>query len=424
MTLEKNIAVLDKIVEYSLYGLAFFIPISIALTETFTIIAIVAFFLTKVLSLRLNSGPKTQKVSFFTPTNIFLLLFLVFCALSLINCGPYLSKGLNALFGKWGKFIMLYWVVAASLGTEKRMRNITLVFLASGALVAIDAYSQKFLGLEFLLHRPMTGVIYAGRNEFAVTSAFKHSNMFAAYLICAIPLLTSMAAALRRSDGVQTPLLQTFYRCSLLTVILLLIFCLVQTFSRSAWLGFIVAGFLMTLLLPRKKFFLILGAVFMLLIILLPGVSERVVASVQAGGDSGRYELWHGTWAMIAEHPFLGKGVGTFMAFFQDYVQGRGAMYAHNCFLQMWAETGIFALLSFLMFLGTMLRGGFWAIRREPGGEKAAILAGFLCGAVAFLIQSSLNTNLYALQPSAMFWLFLGLTQALSCSKSSAKDFR
>ena len=112
------------------------------------------------------------------------------------------------------------------------------------------------------------------------------------------------------------------------------------------------------------------------------------------------------------------------MAFFQDYVQGRGVMYAHNCFLQIWAETGIFALLSFLMFFGMVLRSGFWAIRREPGGEKAAILSGFLCGAVAFLIQSSLNTNLYALQPSAMFWLFLGLIQALSCSKSSAKDFR
>ncbi len=418
MTLDKCISILDKIVECSLYGLAFSIPISIALVETFTTTAIVAFLLKKILSMKPGASTGPWQVSFFTPSNIFLLIFFVCCGLSLANSGPYLSKGLNALFGKWGKFMLLYWVASASLGKEKHLKNIILAFFASAVLVAFDAYSQKFLGFEFFLHRSMTEVNYAGRLDFAVTGAFKHSNMFAAYLILAIPLLAaSMAGALRKTDVVPQPLTQTLSRSSLLAVVLLLTFFLVLTFARGAWLGFIVAAILMFFLLPPKKFFFFLGTVFILLIVLLPGVSERVATSVQAGGDSGRYELWKGAWAMIAEHPFLGKGVGTFMAFFQDYVQGRGVMYAHNCFLQIWAETGIFSLLSFLAFLGAVLRNGFMTLRRNKCGEMTPLVAGLLCGVIAFLIQSALNTNLYSLQPSAMFWLFLGMIQALSCSK-------
>ncbi len=413
MTLDKSIRILDKILEYSLYGLAFFIPVSIALTETCTITAIVTFLLKKILSLKLKPRPERDS-TFFSYTNIALLLFFVSCALSLFNCEPYLSKGLNALLGKWGKFIMLFWVAGASLGTGNRLRNICLVFLASGSLVAIDSYIQKFFNLEFLLRRPMIPVHYAGRIEYAVTGAFKHSNNLAAYLICAIPLLAGVAVAVQQSAGAQKKIRQTLLNAFFLAVILLLTFCLVLTFSRGGWLGFGVAGSLMLFLLPRKKFVLLLGAAFLILIFSLHGVSERVVATVQSGGDSGRFELWDGAWAMIAEHPFLGKGVGTFMAFSKDYVPGREPVYAHNFVLQMWAEVGIFGLLSFLAFVGAVLRGGLLVFLQNKSGKTAPILAGLLCGAVAFLVQSTLDTNLYSLQPSTMFWLFLGMIGALS----------
>ena len=419
MTLEKSISVLDKILEYSLYGLAFFIPISIAFVEILTTTAIGVFLLKKILSIKLSSRTKICGAPFFTPANGFLLLFFIFCGLSLVNSAPYFAKGLNALFIKWAKFMMLSGVAAVSLGTERRLKNIALVFLTSAALIAIDACFQKFLGLEFLLHRPMTEVHFAGHTEFAVTGALKHSNNLAAYLIYVIPLLAGMAAAHGRSSGTQKTLAQTLYQFSLVVVILLLVFCLVLTFSRGGWLGFIVAGGLMFFLLPQKKFILFLGTVFVLLILSSSGITERVATSLCAGGDSGRYQLWDGAWAMIAEHPFLGKGVGTFMAFSKDYIQGRGAMYAHNCYLQIWAETGIFGLLSFLMFLGVVFRSGLAAFRQNGGGEKATVLAGLLCGTVAFLIQSALDTNLYSLQPSAMFWLSLGMIQALSSPRGT-----
>ncbi len=452
MTLEKCSAILDKILECALYGLAFFIPVSIALTEIFTATAIAAFVLKKILGLRPGSLKENRGASFLAPANIFLLLFFVFCALSMVHSGPYIHKSLNALLGKWGKFLILYWAAASSLGTEKRLRNITLVFLASAALVILDAYSQKFFGLEFLLHRPMIDINFGGHTELAVTGAFKHPNDFAAYLICVLPLLAGLVTAIPRPENAKRlslkdsvilspkegegsrsgffsrrgrdqndgqgsfrqPVRETFHRASLVVVICLLVLCLILTFSRGGWLGFIVAGILMVLLFPEKKFFLFIAALFILALLVMPGIPERMVASFGAGGDSGRYQLWDGAWAMIAEHPFLGKGVGTFMAFSQDYIRGRGDVYAHNCFLQMWAEVGVLGLLIFLLFLGRVFRCGFRAIRCGAWGWNSAALAGLLCGTVAFLVQSVLDTNFYALQPSALFWLFLGMIAASS----------
>jgi O-antigen ligase len=419
MTREKCIRILGKILEYALYGLAFFIPISIALTEIFTATAIVSFILRKILSVKYGNqnGPNFNSVklkSIGTPANIFLLLFFVFCGLSLVNCGPYLAKGLNALFGKWGKFILLFWVTAYTLDGRK-LRNITLVFLASGALVVLDAFSQKFFGTEFLLHRTMIDVNYADRIVFAVTGAFKHPNNLASYLICLIPLLAVVASLNKKYffpnlRGIPASGLRiTFFTVGVLSLI-----GLVLTFSRAGWLSFIMALVVMLFLRPKKKWLWVLCAIFILLISFSPGVSERAVTAFRGGGDSGRYELWKGAFDMIREHPFLGKGIGTFMAFFQDYVQGRGAMYAHNCYIQIWAETGIFALLFFLIFVGTVLWGGLKMIRQTPCEETRAILTGLCAGAIAFLIQSALDTNLYSLQPSAMFWLFMGMIQAVS----------
>jgi O-antigen ligase len=301
-------------------------------------------------------------------------------------------------------------VAASSFGSKGRFEKWALIFLVSAALVGIDACFQKFLGLEFMFHHGMTAVHFAGRTEFAATGAFKHANALAAYLICALPLLAGMTVSLKTS-----------YRFPLSIVVFLLTISLALTFSRGGWLGFIIALGLMIICLPQKRFFLALGGVFIFSIFLLSGGSERAAVSFQPGGDSGRYQLWGGAWAMIQNHPLVGQGVGTFMAFFKDYVHGRGMMYAHNCYLQIWAETGIFGLLSFLMFIGLVFRSGLIALRQSVDGKTGGILVGLLCGVVAFLIQSALDTNLYSLQLSAMFWLFLGMIQALSCPAREAR---
>ncbi len=413
MTLEKWIRALDKVLEYSLYGIAFFIPISIALVETCTVLAIVAFVLKKAIALATNTNNERSFHFLLRPPTLWLLLFFIFCLLSVFNSPPYLGKSLNALLGKWGKFIMLYFSVSDHLREEGRIRSILNVFLASAALVVLDTFSQRFLGIEFLLGRPMVDVNYAGRTVYAVTGALKHPNDFAVYLTCMVPMLYSFRLGLHHSKPPQTfPVL--LHRSTLSLALCLLIIALVLTYSRAGWLGLLIACGVMLLCLPEKKWLIGMIAGFIALVAFSPGMAERVSMTLRSGGDSGRYQLWNGTWAMIADHPLSGRGIGTFMAVFQDYVQGRGAMYAHNCYLQIWAETGFFALLFFLLFLAWVFKEAFSSLHKTPTGETRYLLAGLSGGALAFLVQSAFDTNLYSLQPSALFWLVLGMISALS----------
>ena len=126
-------------------------------------------------------------------------------------------------------------------------------------------------------------------------------------------------------------------------------------------------------------------------------------------GDADRFVVWRATFNMVKEHPFLGKGVGTFMAYFRDYVSNKNIQYAHNCFLQIWAETGIFSLISFLSFLGFLLWGAITAFVKN----RNFIILGIFAGLSGFLVHSFFDTHFYSLQLSALFWTMAGILQAL-----------
>jgi O-antigen ligase len=97
------------------------------------------------------------------------------------------------------------------------------------------------------------------------------------------------------------------------------------------------------------------------------------------------------------------------MSYFAKYIPNLGVMYAHNCYLQIWAEAGIFTLLSFLAFLVILLIKGIRAFRKN----KSFILLGLICGILGFAVHSFFDTHLYSLQLSALFWLMSGFSQGL-----------
>jgi putative inorganic carbon (HCO3(-)) transporter len=195
------------------------------------------------------------------------------------------------------------------------------------------------------------------------------------------------------------------YRLGLFFGIVLLGLCLLFTFSRGGWLGFLAGGLLMLFLSHRWKVILPAICVFILVLILAPGVRERAAFTFQAGGDASRFAIWQGAWAMIRENPFLGKGMGTFMQYFPHYTKDLGVQYAHNCYLQMWAEIGVFGLLSFLLFVGSILYRGIRIFRKE----SPFVLLGLICAIFGFLAHSFFDTQLYSLQLCVLFWFLLGM---------------
>ncbi|MCX5706410.1 MAG: O-antigen ligase family protein [Candidatus Omnitrophica bacterium] len=111
---------------------------------------------------------------------------------------------------------------------------------------------------------------------------------------------------------------------------------------------------------------------------------------------------------MISEHPFFGMGVGTFMANFSKFLPDSNISYAHNCYLQIWAETGIFSLISFTVFIFSLVYLGI----KNFFASQDFLLLGLLAGVVGFLVHSFFEVNLYSLQLAVLFWVWVGLITA------------
>ncbi len=396
--------------EFALYGLLFFLPISNALIETFFGIALFSFIVRKTI--------KPDFSSFKFWPNFILFLFFIFIGLSLLNSGEYFQKSLWAWFAKWGQYLGICFIVQDTIWDKKILKRIAIVFLASAALVVASGFTQHLFGIEFLRGR---GVMHIGDKFRAITSSFSHYNSLGVYMVVVIPLLVSLFIyALKKKNSIAY-LLGLFLFFSFTADIL--------TFSRGSWAG-LTFFFIFLLLLSRdwadRRIVIFIVASFGIYFVsisyfaqyissqsvhsitaFLP--TERLFFTFQPGGDSDRFKYWHVAFKMIQENPYFGKGVGTFMDYFSKYLPGVKVSYAHNCYLQIFAETGVFSLASFLFYIITILFLGVKSFL----AKNDYIILGILGGCFAYLVHAFFDTSLYSLPLAFLFWMWVGCLAAL-----------
>ena len=126
--------------------------------------------------------------------------------------------------------------------------------------------------------------------------------------------------------------------------------------------------------------------------------------------------MWQAAWGMIRARPLTGLGLNTFMANYLTFWVGgeRQPRYAHNCYLQTWAETGLVGLLSFLWFLAAVFVRMVRAIAQMPEGAARSTLLGLTAGLLGFVVQAALDTNFYTVRQAALFWVLAGTAVGLS----------
>lgn len=397
--------------EFSLYALLFFLPISNSLIEVFFGVAVFSFIIRKVLKPDFN----TLK---FRP-NLFILVFFIFIGISVINSGQFFYKSLWAWLAKWGQYIGICFITQDTITEKRVLKRAIMIFLFSAGLVVLSGLSQRFLGFEFLRERSLMNI---GHSFYASTSVFKHYNSLGAYIIVVIPLIVGSLVAEIENKGRFVVLLGVFLFCS--------IFISVFTFSRGSWLGLgFSILFLVSLVKSLKARLIILAtAILFITFLILPIVisyfvqpnafvsaqpnvyfspSSRLLSTFQPNGDSDRLRYWQVALRMIWESPLFGKGVGTFMDYFSRYVT-LNPSYAHNCYLQIWAETGVFSLLCFLIYIASL----FWLGIKRFLAENDYLLFGLLGGIAAYLAHAFFETSLYSLPLAFLFWIWAGLISA------------
>jgi putative inorganic carbon (HCO3(-)) transporter len=403
---EKVALLCDRFMEFNIYLLAFFLPISKAIIEITVTLAIFVFFIKKIV-LRQSLFKKTY-------LNLPLFVFLFLSAISIIGSNALLTS-LRNLFFKLIEQILLFFVIVEVINTRQKARKIIYIMLASSFLVGVDGIFQYFTHKDFLRSRKM---IFLKR----INASFYTPNDLGAYLVPMAILSLSM-----NFEKIKNVFLKIFNKI----LPLLLFINLVLTFSRGAWLGFAIGlVFLVSiaLLLKNKQSFILAILLILILILSLPLRSEIPFNKILDFSDAGsidRRGLWTIAWNMIKERPIFGHGIGTFMHNFRKYDTigyAHSVSYAHNCYLQMAAEIGISGLLAFFWIIFILFKNSLARIFECNTISIDTMLLGLISSLGAFLVHSTFETNLYSLDLGTLFWIILSLTVSVSTIRISKNE--
>lgn len=360
---------------------------------------------------RENAGIRSSRFHWAVP--LFLLLAVVSAftsvspATSLLGA-PGRREGLLAFFA----YALLAWLVVQTVQGPRRLRELTALVTAVGAIIAAYGILQA-LGLD---PQHWGARLFEERRTIATLG---NPDFFGGYLVLVLPLALSVALLERRA---------LVRNLSWVATVLVAV-GLALSGVRTAWVGTIVGMAVFGVALIREGFRvsrrdLSLGALGVLLVsgvavFAAPGggLVPRVAAAFSSDGSlASRVMLWRGALASIAQRPVLGWGPDTFRyAWLQyevpEYVAkfaGQGIPnVAHSQPLQIAVTCGMLGAIAYFLPFGVAM----WRSRRivfARGDSPAQLLsAAWWASAAGYL--AFLAAGLTDVASHMLLWVALGV---------------
>ncbi len=400
-----------KCARFFFYLLCFAIPFSIAAIEiTFPILLIAWLIGWRPYS---SSSTSIWRQEAGRPILLALAGYLLLCALSIpISTNPKLS--IAGFIGKTLEYALFFLILADVAKHPDAARKSITLLVTAGLLVCIYGLLQEWLihhqiGTPHVVLDPIRGkkLIY----DRMVGPYSNPIDMATFLMVTSLLLLPRLFShPLRKQLGGWA-------------LWLLFLGCIAWTESKGGILG-LSFGLLFILLLNfrNRRMWTGLGMFALAMTAVLVLYKQKNFSRVIALADPGSRErvvMWNAALSMIKDKPVFGLGLNTFMSNYMAYVSGpnQGPAYAHNCFLQIAAETGLISLFFFLLFLACI----FWTYLRAlrytslKQVESRPDLVGMSAALFGFLVQSGFDTNLYSLRQVTLFWALAGAAVGFSC---------
>ncbi len=342
---------LGRVIDASLLAFLVFSVLSITIAQGAILVALIAW----ALKLSLSGRAQRLRLPLLAPMAGF---FLASVLASFTAVDPALSlRGLRNVFQP-----ALFYLVVNHVSGEDRATALTRVLIAMGTAVSLCGLSQAVAnGPGFRVHCTMS--IYM---------------TFAGVLILIAPL--ALAQLLFNAHGRRS--------LWLVVALLMVIWALLMTQTRSAWLG-LVAGFALIVGFRKKLFLPVLPLLPLSLFLLSPDAIKQRISSLFDPTDvtfNDRLFMWQSGLEIIRDHPWTGIGMGGLKRVYREYkhplASTEGTSHLHSNALQVTAERG-FIGLAFWLWIWVAYVGHVWRIHRslapEWGAAKALVVGSLAC---------------------------------------------
>ncbi len=281
------------------------------------------------------------------------LLFMLSAALSIpLAIDPLIAW--QEFSGTFVRAVLVFVVIINVVRTEARLKILLFVSIVTAVLLSIGAINQYRLGVLMV-----EGYRVAGRG----TGLFGNTNDMALHLVTMLPLSVAFFF------GSRGPLRKTIHAvCATL-----MIFAIVLSYSRGAFLGVLVVFAFFAFKIGRRSkieiAIVVLIAAAGMILMAPSGYGNRLLSiflpelDPNGSADSRRGELFRSIYVAL-RHPLLGIGMGNY----QPNMSYRGLV-THNSYTQVGSEMGLIALALYTMFIVKPLRK-LSVIARQTLGVK------------------------------------------------------
>ena len=359
-----------------------------------------------------GSGPKPSlrmEPGAFGPYYIFFMGFICYAFLASLSW----KQSIRFVGFHLAAFLLTVLVVS-SVKKYEQLQLVVVLAVAGLTVAALYGCYQGVVGVpvvanqqDMLVNKGMPGRVY---------SFFDNPNNFAELLAMLTPFTYALFLNAKGWRGKLASLF-SFGAC---------VVALGFTLSRSSWLGFALAT-VVFIAFWNWKLLPLLVALGICCIPLLPEtIYNRLltIGNTKDTSTSYRFAIYKASGVLMEDYWLRGVGLGSdiLTKTFRGYppmFDGNFPIHTHNNYLQVWAETGLFGVISFIAAILYQLKTGTKAFLactdKRVKNLLAAALAGF-CGIL--LVSMAEYTWFYARNMFVYFFLF-GVIAA--CIKLSNK---
>lgn len=369
------------------------------LYSTIGVICLLLLFLLKIMT--------DRNVNFYLKMfDVFLFIFLVAVVLSEIF-SAFPSDSMRFFIFYLTCFLLVL-ILVSSVNDKKELGELMGFILLGLGMIALYGMYQAIKGvpvvqsqIDINLNAGMPGRIYA---------TLDNPNNFAEVLAMLLPF--AGAALLNARYAIS--------RLFFLGISILALGALVMTLSRSSWIGFAIM-MLVFVFYRNKK---LIPIMFILAVLAIPVLPQSIyrrlstITNLQDTSTSYRFSIYSTVWPVFRKYWFTGIGLGTdaFRNIIQNYdlslTKGLPPVHSHNVTLQVWLETGIFGMLSFVGFLISLVKRGIKAVGSSCDRFiKDVIMAG-LASIIGIMVVSMAEYVWFYPRTMLVFWVVAGLTLA------------
>jgi O-antigen ligase len=332
------------------------------------------------------------------PAGWWLLPFLAYALANVLWVTPVRWLGWLEWLG-WAQMIAIFWVVLNGIRSHAPRRALFFTLVLLGIVGVLLACYQRFLQPDWI----MLGRTRPGTLDGRASGSFGIPNSFAGFLLLLLPAVGALAFR---------PTAKPTERVWWGWVAVVLLFGLVLTISRGAWLALVVALTVWPLVAARggwrRRLRFAAGIVVAIAIVggvmywQSPKVRARFNALVRQSGEVTRPFMWRGAWQLFRDEPVLGTGAGSYNVLFERH-RPEGfrdePLWAHNEYLNTLSDYGA---IGFGLFFGACIAIAmrcFFRQRTEPprrrdGLDSLTVTSGFGIGLLAFALQMALDFHL------------------------------